>query len=549
MGFVQDVWKAFRDTAYEFQAGPKKPRRLKRFPKLPKVRLKREPEPRRPRMKPERKSPKEKKKIPASLVKIIKRERATINAPQELQEWEEKIEENDTGINQKIERAQERVERITSEPVKKLVRKNRRFYETTMSRKRKHLLFMNPGTEKINEAIIALRTNEELPKWAQPFLTQLTVQKDDLLFEGLPMATKERKRDVVKHMYFDPKGFSTIEPICDALREKFSNISQKNVRNILRSLETYQRNFGRRRPPKITGRMSLKNPGIIAMDVFFPTQKIAGWTGKYACLTCMDCWSRYTWVYALVQKDLPSQIQAMQDFLQKFSAFGWMPRRILADRGSDLKGAKRVIEPYRTAKDGNEQMVVYSQTAQPINIVEAMNSEVQRRMQVFRTSGLTDDPSILLDDISYSINNQKRPTRGNLSPLQLLSLNKDEIKQVNLLWDDRMDDIPEVQGLAKLFVGDSVRILMMTRKEQASNAIKGFTAKWSLEVYTSPIPRNKKNFRYWVGANRSFFRHELLKIPKVVDTETIDLLTRKQHVIAPDEDWSDLEYDSDDSRA
>ena len=89
------------------------------------------------------------------------------------------------------------------------------------------------------------------------------------MFEGLPMASKERKRDAVKRMYFDPKGFSTIEPICDALREKFANISQKNVRNILRSLETYQRNFGRRRPPKITGRMSLKNPGIIAMDVFF----------------------------------------------------------------------------------------------------------------------------------------------------------------------------------------------------------------------------------------------------------------------------------------
>ena len=212
-------------------------------------------------MKPERKSLKAKiqirtvprKKIPASLVKIIKRERTFIQAPPEekLQEWEEKIDENDTGINQKIERAQERVERITSEPVKKLVRKNRRFYETTMSRKRKHLLFMNPGTEKINEAIIALRTFEELPRWAQPVVSQLTVPtgQDDLMFEGLPMASKERKRDVVKHMYFDPKGFSTIEPICDALREKFANISQKNVRNILRSLETYQRNFGRRRPP------------------------------------------------------------------------------------------------------------------------------------------------------------------------------------------------------------------------------------------------------------------------------------------------------------
>ena len=219
--FGQELWKALKDTAYEFQAGPQKKtkgpkprRRLKRFPKLPKVKLKREQELRRPQLQRERNSPKEKIKIPPKVVKIIKRERTFINAPQEekLQEWEEKIDKNDTGINQKIERAQERVERISSEPVKKLVRKNRRFYETTMSRKRKHLLFMNPGTEKINEAIIALRTNEELPRWARPFVSQLTVQKDDLMFESLPMASKERKRDAVKRMYFDPKGFRTIEP-------------------------------------------------------------------------------------------------------------------------------------------------------------------------------------------------------------------------------------------------------------------------------------------------------------------------------------------------
>ena len=156
MGFVQDVWNAFKETAYEFQAGPKKPRkRRKKFPKLLRPRLKRDPEPRRPRLKPEPKGFKEKKrpepKGSKEKIKIIKRERAIISAPQELQEWEEEIEKNDTGINQKIERAQERVERISSEPVKKLVRKNRRFYQTTMGKKRKHLLFMNPGTEKINE--------------------------------------------------------------------------------------------------------------------------------------------------------------------------------------------------------------------------------------------------------------------------------------------------------------------------------------------------------------------------------------------------------------
>ena len=575
MSFLNDVWKAMKQTAYEFQAGPRakkkhKPLRLRRVPLLKK------PTPRpmskeESRIKPMRKVLKGEvwkgktfKSLPKQERMYIKRERANLIKQEPLQDWEKQIDQDDTGINQKIEPAQDRVERIVSEPVKKKVRENRRFYETNMSAKRRHLLFMNPGTEKINEAVVALRTGNALPKWAQSFSQELSIrdEKEDekmaevpepgsLLFEGLPMLTKEEKRREVKLEYFNPKGFSTIGPITDALQKRFANVSRANVTHILRSLETYQRNFARRRPPRVMGRMMLKNPGVIAMDMFFPTRAIAGWEGKYACLTCMDCWSRFTWVYALENKSLPLQIKAMNSFLQKFAAFGWMPRRILTDRGSDMKGAKRAIEPYRTAKDGDGPMVVHSETAQPVNIVEAMNSQVQRRMQVFRTSSLTDDPSILLDDISFSINNQKRPNRGNLSPNQLLALTKEEINTVNNMWQDRTD-IPEVLGLRKLRVGDAVRILLMTRKQQAQNSVKGFTAKWSREVYTvlkkTGIPRNQTHYRYSVGTNRSYYRHELLWIPRNVDTETFDLLERRQRVVV-EEEWSDLEYDSDDSRA
>ena len=315
------------------------------------------------------------------------------------------------------------------------------------------MLFMNPGTKKILEARDALTSNSMLPTWAIPFEKQLTMSgggEDDeklaevpiLLFEGLPMATTEEKRDAVKRQYFDPKGFSTILPITDKLRETYANITKGDVQRILRSLETYQRNFARRRPPRVMGRMILKNPGIIAMDMFFPTKKIAGWEGKWSCLTCMDCWSRYSHAYALPNKRFVTVEAAMNRFLQDFASFGFPPRRILSDKGTDMAAAKTVMEKYRMPKDGNRPMVVHTQTAQPVNIVEAMNSEYQRRMQVFRTSALTDDPSVLLEDISYSINHQKRPTRGNLSPIQLLSLNEAERKRVNDMWDDR-NDMPE----------------------------------------------------------------------------------------------------------
>ena len=559
MGFLDRVVEAIWETLDEFQGGPDRPstkktkkrkqpkwvaaraRRLpKRFSKVPKREIKREI-----KVEPVRKTNVWQRLKREYKPMVIKRERAIIKQEAPPEPWEKRVNE-DTGFNVKIEEPQERVERMLSEPVKKKLRKNRRFYETDFSKKRKHLLFMNPGSQKIKEAHSALASNSELPVWAQPFREHLRLEKGRLMFEDLPMATNEEKREAVKRQYFDPKGPSTIVPITDLLREKFANVSKGNVTRILRSLETYQRNFGRRRPPKIMGRMSLKNPGIIAMDMFFPTRKIAGWEGKWSCLTCMDCWSRYTHVYACVDKKFATVEKAMTMFLQEFAGYGFMPRRILSDRGTDMAPAKKVMEKYRTAKDGNNTMVVHSETAQPVNIVESMNSEVQRMLQVFRTSGLTDDPSVLLEDISYAINHKKRAARGNLSPIQLLSLNKEERERVNAMEIET--DAPEVSGLSKLDVGHAVRVLLWSRKDQAKNTFKGFTAKWSKEVYTvlkkSAIPKNRSNYRYYVGTNKAYFRHELLKIPRQVDTQTYDMVTHKQVYVAPAEAWSDeSDYD------
>ena len=136
----------------------------------------------------------------------------------------------------------------------------------------------------------------------------------------------------------------------------------------------------------------------------------------------------------------------------------------------------------------------------PVNIVEAMNSQVQRKMQVFRTSGLTDDPSVIADDISHQINQQKRPNRGNLTPIQLLSLNKEERNQVNEMYDDRTVSFPS--GLKPIEVGSTVRVLMMTRKQQKTGMggkYKGFAPKWSKDTFVvlkrTHLRKNKDAFR------------------------------------------------------
>jgi len=120
--------------------------------------------------------------------------------------------------------------------------------------------------------------------------------------------------------------------------------------------------------------------------------------------------------------------KAMEKFMREFASLGHLPKIILCDKGTDLAPAKEVIEPYRT-KPG--PMVLHSTTGKPVNLVEQTQAQIQRRMQVFRTSGITDDPGVILQDICDSINNQKRRARGNLTPLELLKLNKQEIEHIN----------------------------------------------------------------------------------------------------------------------
>ena len=112
-----------------------------------------------------------------------------------------------------------------------------------------------------------------------------------------------------------------------------------------------------------------------------------------------------------------------------------------------------------------------------------------------------------------------------------------------------------------IFVGNNVRLLLMTRKEQVipKTHQKGFAPKWSKEVFTVikmiPIPKNKDVYRYYIGRGQPYYRHELLLVPRVTDRQVYgDKISKKENVIAPEEqEWEAAyeaeEYDSDDSRA
>ena len=539
-GVFERAWGGLVDFYREFTAGPnyvplrKKPALKRKFPKRAKlVTIKPEP-------------------------KELKREQGLLKKKRPVEQfekdpnWNSVLKEEDLDYDSEEKQATVtpagRVKAITDATESKPRKSGRHPLEPeAVSRKRKHLLFMNPGTEKILDCVRAVNANETLPVWAQPFRKHLSVDGTTLYFDNLPMATKEQKREVVKLSYFDPKEASTILPITDKLREQFANVTKNDVRNILRSLETYQLNFRRRLPAKVLGRMSLNKPGVIMMDTFFPSRKVDGWFGNYSCLCCMDAWSRFSRVYVNEKKDKETIAKGMVRFLAEFAGKGHLPRMVLMDKGSELKAAGRAIEKYRT-KPGD--MVHNSITGQPVLMVENMQSQYQRRMAVFRTASLTDDPSVIMDDISEHLNNQRRPDRGNLTPVQLLGLSGAERKVINEKYKVRTV-IPEVKGLRKLLVGHHVRVLLMTRKEQLDTSKKGFRPKWSRKVYTvlkkTALQLNPNNFRYFVGSNQSYYRHELLWVPRETDTEVIQGLVgaRSSLIEEAGTEWSDEDYNPD----
>ena len=312
-----------------------------------------------PEVLPKNKIPKKKPKVPKGKPKKDK-----------TAEWENK---GKPSWNDVLDDPALRVEEAAKKPPKR----NKLFYPSQITDKQRHLLFMNPGEKPMKLAILAFMNNTELPAWTNPFKDYLTYKAGHLYFGGKRMLMPSEKRIQVKRLYFDPREPATILPITDKLREKYPNVSKKNVTEILRSLETYQINFARRKPKAIMGKMNMKNPGVIALDTFYPSKHL-GWWGKRVILTCMDTWSRYTQAYALENKKRVLVKQALERFMKDFASTGHLPRRILSDKGSELLVASEVMEKYRLAKDGDGPMTHKSVTGQPVLIVEALQAQIQR---------------------------------------------------------------------------------------------------------------------------------------------------------------------------
>jgi len=432
-------------------------------------------------------------------------------------------------MNQVIETAAERNYRVRKE----LEKEKRLQKRETMTKERKHFLFINPGSEKIKLLRYALRNGRPLPKFCDQgtFANFFVLKGQTVYFENLQVIDDEQKRQLVKKAYFDPTLPSTIEPIHLLYRDKYANLSKRNVRNILKSLEVYQLNQQRRRPPKVLGKMSLRAPGIFASDMFFPQ----GWD-KVVCLTMMDCWSRYCRVYVIERKTKELTLKCFEKFFKEMLSLGHRPRVLLTDKGSEYIGLPNspLFKKWKVSME-------FSPTGAPIHIVEALQAQFMRRAQIYRTAKITENPAHVMHMISDQLNNQPRRQFDNKTPLQLLTLNKSQRGQANSYSDGHKQNIDAVklEGLSPLFEGNTVRFLTWTRKEQVEGKKKGYAEKWSRTLHKiTRMRRTKENndvCKFWIeGKNMFFWRHELLKVRGEVDKKVPKLFNLKEKMLYED---------------
>ena len=216
----------------------------------------------------------------------------------------------------------------------------------------------------------------------------------------------------------------------------------------------------------------------------------------------------------------------MNKFFQELMRLGARPNGTLwSDKGAEFAQLGRLCERWNIK-------YVQSPTGGPVAIVESYNKQVMERLTIHRNAKHVLDAGELCEMVTEQMNNRPRRRRNNMSPVALLALSKPEVLVVNRT-DTRLRRLVAYSNLnmKELRVGDSVRVLEWTRKEQVKDLVlKGYEDKWSDALSrVLRISYNKKGmalFRVSGRDQKTYFRWEL----QHVDLKTLD-------VTPPVKDW------------
>ena len=376
-----------------------------------------------------------------------------------------------------------------------------------------------PGGPKVDQAMRAIRFNEADPGWLR------IVGRDNvMLADGrlhvmmLPILTRKEVVARIKKNYYSAGLPSVPKAIYAKLSTEVANVSERSVRRIVESFETYQLTKRVLQPSDNRGHRVWQSPGVIQADTTFLDKN---WDRKVAILVMHDVWSGYTGAYVVDSENAVIANRALRKFGRELmSDFGVRPKLYMTDLGTEFANVRRGVAALYGAPH------LQSPTGKPIHEIEAKNAMLKRRIEIQRVAHKLDDAGALsgfLGAILTDINNSPRDWRGGFSPVQLLRMGPRQRAEVNATRR-RPTKYGKPYGFNKkvIRVGDRVRRILWTSKEIQNRPMgkKGYQEKWSTDLFTvTKIIKQKNNvlkYRIDDETPRLYFRSELQKI-KAVD--------------------------------
>ena len=381
-----------------------------------------------------------------------------------------------------------------------------------------------PGRAKLDQAVASMSRGVQTPGWLDVVGRENVKLVDGRLHvEQLPVLTRAEVRSKIKHEYYSARGASVPKAIYKKLRTDVANVSERSVRKIVESLETYQLTKRVRQPPLNRGHREWRSPGIIQADTTFLD---TNWDKKVAILVMHDAWSSYTGAFVVDSENAVIANKAMLIFTKHLvSTYAYKPKYYMTDLGTEFANLRRGV----AKRYGAEHL--QSPTGKPIHEIEAKNAMLKRRIEIQRVAHKMDDAGALsgfLADILYDMNNTPRDWRGGFTSVQLLKMNRKQRHAVNANNKRVVTKSEPLGGFnrKKIGVGDTVRRILWTTKDILNRPMgkKGYQQKWSKELYkvTKIITQKNgvKKHRLDDDTPRLYFRNEIQKVdPSKLDKE------------------------------
>ena len=277
-----------------------------------------------------------------------------------------------------------------------------------------------------------------------------------------------------------PGSFSGKSAFLRALKSRGTKVSRQDVDKYLMNEETYTLHRPNRKKYK-------RNQVIVSgIDDTFQADLIDvsnisrfNDDNKFI-LTCIDVFSKYTWVVPIKRKGAQDVLAAFKTIFQD----GRVPKRLQTDEGNEFMN--RALRAY-LEKLGIKIYILNSEMKAAV--VKRLNRTLKEKMWRYFTHTQNYRYIEVLPDLVYSYNNTYHRTIKT-SPSQVTKKNEDKIWEI--MYGHRKDMPLENSIEFKFKVGDLVRISKVKMIFD-----KGYTANWTREIFKiyERLPRRPPVYR------------------------------------------------------